>query len=71
MDTPNPAAPSLPSDDELVERFRQLVADLGRVEAMRLELAGIDARLHERGINPNTYTPGAGDSLTLDHQDTP
>jgi hypothetical protein len=67
--TPDPAAPALPSDAELVDRFRRLVADLGRVEAMRIELAGIDARLHERGINPNTYTPGDGDSLTIDHEE--
>ena len=63
---PTPA-PALPDTGELVERFHQIAADLAKVEAMRMELAAIDARLHERGINPHTYTPGPGHSNTLDH----
>ena len=69
--TDAPELPPLPETDALVQRFHELLDKLGQIEPLRIELAAIDARLHERGVNPNTYTPGPTDSPTTDHEVTP
>jgi hypothetical protein len=62
MDTPTP----VPSASELRERKAAIEADLALVPAMQAELNQIIGALRVLD-SLSTYTPGEGDSLTLDH----
>ena len=62
---PDTDAPARPSDDELVEAFRQLEQMLAHAQQARDEMIAVTAVLRDRGIDPASYTVGAGDSTTL------
>lgn len=69
-ESPTPDAPQRPTDDQLVDAYRQLEALLTQAQQAQAEMIAVTAVLRDRGIDPATYTVGAGDSITIDHQET-
>jgi len=66
---PDLDAPARPSDDELVGAFRQLEQMLAQAQVARDEMIAVTAVLRDRGIDPASYTVGAGDSTTITPED--
>jgi GTP-binding protein HflX len=54
---------------QLVEAFRQLEQIITQAQVALDEMIAVTAVLRDRGIDPNTYTVGAGDSTTLTPED--
>lgn len=68
-ESPSPVAPERPTDDQLVDAYRQLEALLQQAQQAQAEMIAVTAVLRDRGIDPATYTVGAGDSTTTDHKE--
>lgn len=62
------AAPDIPTADAVAE-LRILAAYAEDPSLPMIRRAYLSGLLHGRGIDPNTYEVGAGDSITLDHQE--
>ena len=55
------------STDDLIGELRIVAAYANDPNAALVRQAYLSGLLHGRGIDPNTYTVGAGDSITTAH----
>ena len=55
MSTEETELPPLPETEQLIKRWQQITQILSMIPTIQMELATIESRLHERGINPSKY----------------